>query len=270
MKREYIKSRGRFFVFAALLLCAALLLSSCAKYSEKNDEVEALGRELIDHIIEDDFDSAFALVSGVSDEDTFRDVYENIRQALDGSREYTLKMNGWQSKTTGGITTHVASFEMTTDNGSSFQVDFGVREGVEGLYTFYITPISSSKLSRVAVVVFDVIIKAVSLGIIAFVIWMLIDCINRKIKLKAVWIIVLLLGISISLAISGSDISFGGFLGIMISTSDISMKYGVLRIKLLIPVGALVYFFLRKKLPSPNTRNPVPKTTETENNQENE
>ena len=262
MKKESINNRIKAFLLAALLICSSLLFCSCSNFKESNAELEALGRAFIDSIIADDYDTAYSYVSEVADEEAFRELYGNVRKMLGGETEYTLKLTGWRGKVAQGVSTHTVAYTMTLANGERIQVTFAQTQGIEGLSAFYIAPDSSAKTSGVISVIAKMLIGVLSIAVIIFTVLMIVDCAKRKIKLKALWIIIILLGISLGMSISGSNLSLNGFIGLMVSMSKISMAQGGFSIKLMIPVGAIVYFFVRKKLRAPEIR---VKPTETEN-----
>jgi hypothetical protein len=82
---------------------------------------------------------------------------------------------------------------------------------------------------------------------IAFVIWMLIDCCCRKIRLKAMWIVIILLGalaFSIKLGPAGMNFNFN-LGGILSYTALILYGSGTTALRIMLPIGALVYLFCR-------------------------
>ena len=262
MKKRRINNRIKAFLLAALMICSSLLFCSCSKFKESNAELEALGRAFVDSIIADDYDTAYSYVSQVADEETFKELYDNVRELLDGETEYTLKLTGWKGTVVEGASTHTIAYTMTLANGERLQVTFAQTQGIEGLSAFYIAPDSNSKASGVLNVIAEMLIGILSIAVIIFTVLMIVDCAKRKIKLKALWVIIILLGISLGITLGGSDLSLNGFIGLMVSMSKISIAQGGFSVKLMIPVGAIVYFFLRKKLRAPEIK---VKPTETEN-----
>lgn len=262
MKKESINNRIKAFLLAALMICSSLWLCSCSNFKESNAELEALGRAFIDSIIADDYDTAYSYVSQVADEEAFRELYGSVRELLGGETEYTLKLTGWRGTVAQGVSTHTVAYTMTLANGERLQVTFAQTQGIEGLSAFYIAPDSSTKASGVINVIAKLLIGALSIAVIVFTVLMIVDCAKRKIKLKALWIIIILLGVGIGISLGGANLSLNGFIGLMVSMSKISVAQGGFVIRLMIPVGAIVYFFVRKKLRAPEIR---VKPTETEN-----
>ena len=272
MKIRLINKRIKALLLAALMICSAILFCSCSKFKESNAELEGLGRAFIDSIIADDYDTAYSYVSEVSDEETFGELYAKVREMLGGETEYTLKLTGWNGKVSNGVSTHTTVYTMTMESGKSFEVTFATAKGTNGLSSFYIAPVTASRTSGVVSVIIKVLVGALSIAVIVFTVLMIVDCARRKIKLKALWIVVILLGIRLGMSLNGSNLALNGFIGLMVSMSKVSIVQGGFSVRLLIPLGAIVYFFVRKKLRAPEIKvNPTveePKEQDENNNEQ--
>ena len=101
---------------------------------------------------------------------------------------------------------------------------------------------------RLALVISFFAVLLVLLLMYAFVIWMLVDCIRRKLKRKVLWVLLVFLGVAFTVTV-GNQIGFKFMIGLMFqnSTVDADPYIKAVVTKLVVPVGAIVYFFLRKK-----------------------
>ena len=90
---------------------------------------------------------------------------------------------------------------------------------------------------------------------IAFTVWMLVDCLRRKMKYKVLWAIIIFFGIAFTVTVGEtSNLSFN--MGLFFQTSSIDADPALVSVvtKLVIPVGAILYLCLRKKFTiNPNT-----------------
>jgi len=90
---------------------------------------------------------------------------------------------------------------------------------------------------------------------------MLIDCAKRNIKWKPLWIILILMGM---FTVVISDSRFSVHIGLVLAEYCHLKLFtsGSFELNLALPVGAIVYFFIRKTLP-PKTSPVDPVTEET-------
>ena len=113
----------------------------------------------------------------------------------------------------------------------------------------------------------QITLALVSLASVAFCIWMIIDCAKRKIDKKPLWIIIILLGFSITYTL-GNSVGIRFMLNFVLSISTISRD----SLSVGAPIGAIVYCIMRKKLthidPEPEVVESAEFTLETENSDE--
>ncbi|MBO5006913.1 MAG: hypothetical protein J6C89_05665, partial [Clostridia bacterium] len=111
-------------------------------------------------------------------------------------------------------------------------------------YTGTITSIKGSNAFQILILLFSAVC-------IAFIIFALIDCCKHKMKYKPLWIIIILCGVvAFTVTLNNTDINFKARVAAMLFSYSYLQIYetGALIFNLSIPVGAIVYFFLRKKL----------------------
>ena len=240
--------RSRFFALLASILLAVCListLSGCGD-TEKNNEAKLLTEKFIDAVIADDADSAYAAMTSELNRAEFDAFFVQIAEIFDGIKTYELTQTGWNASFNNGVSSYKATFDMKADNGAKFQVETTVVDGYENIYNIYFTPVKTSESSLPILLPFKLGALVLSVAAIGFAIWMIVDCAKRKIGKKALWIILILVGASVTLSIGGG-LHINWQLGLAIATSSVSTSSGVTSFRLAVPLGALIYFCLRKR-----------------------
>ena len=230
-----------------LIICLASVFTGCGD-TKKNDEVKLLTEKFIDAILADDPDTAYSLmVSGINRAE-FDAFFVQIKEIFDGVKTYELAQTGWNASINNGISSYKVTFKMTTDIGADYQVETTITENYENIFYIHITPMATgSSPANLFLIPFNIGALIFSAAAIGFVIWMIVDCAKRKIGKKVLWIIIILLGVSITLTI-GNGFNIKWMIGLAIAFSSVSLSGGAVSFRLALPVGAIVYFILRKKL----------------------
>ena len=240
-----------------ILLCLLMLfsMSSCRADREIGNNTE-LGEQFLDYVIANDYDAAYDMVEGVDSPEAFDEYWKGIQTLAEGASSYELEQIGWNVTVKNGVKTSTTAYQVYFDNDKIVLFRVVTADNVEGIAGLHVSD-ATEFVNRTDTVVpaFNVAVIVVSILEIAFVIWMFIDCLRRKIRWKVLWAILIFFGISVTLSLgdySGIKFSFG----IMIQTGSVVADPSLLAIvaKIVLPVGAIVYFFLRKKL----TVKPVP------------
>lgn len=234
-------------LLAGLVLC----LFACTS-TEQNEHAEEMTESILDGILANRYSETLAIFSGiVEDESDFRAFYDQVRAVLNGVSSYTLEPVGWHTKIENGISTYSLTFEMETNDGRIYYVETVILKNDGSLYSFYIEPTDggagSGAETNPVILLFQIGFIVLSILALGFTVWMIVDCARRKIAKKALWIILILCGASITLRLGGG---FGihSDLCLIIPWSSLSVGGGALSVTLSLPIGAIVYFFLRKKL----------------------
>jgi hypothetical protein len=241
--------RSRIFALLASILLVVCLISTLAGCGdkEKNEKVTRLTEGFLDAIIANDPDTAYSLMtSGVSraEFDTF---FSQIRKIFDGVKSYKLSQTGWYASIDNGITSYKVTFNMKADNGSEYQVETTITDGYENISYIHITSTATAAPASPLLIPFKIIMPVISIATITFAVWMIVDCAKRKLSKKALWIIVILLGASVTLTV-GNGFSINWMVGLAFASSSVKASGGALSIRLAAPVGAIIYFIIRKKL----------------------
>lgn len=243
----------RKFRLGILLLCMVLLLCACMTL-EDNQELKGKTQTLMDAILEDNLLAARTMLSSDISDVEFEAFYKQARQFFNGISSYELKQLNWHKNVTNGVTTQQAQYLMITEKG-----------------TYILQIILSSETEGIAGFHFNVYEETLSTGtlltmkgangaqwaflLIAFaefglMIWAVVDCARSKIKKKVLWIVLILFASVIwTLSAVQGNVRFNFNVGIFLShTALIRYSTGGFMLRLYLPIGMVVYWFLRKKL----------------------
>ena len=239
----------RYRAVAALLALLTLLLSATACGNEEAEaRIRAHCETVLDGLIANDRNAAFAVLANVSQEDLHA-FADEVMPLLQDVTSYELKQNGWHFRTENGITQHTMTYRMRCNNGAEYQVEATETEGTEGLTGFYLH-IPETAGNNEAPLLLRLLFGAVSLAAIAFCIWMVVDCARRKLRYKALWIVLIFVSVIFTLTIGGGNFNFNTTLGLILSSSSLyttSVSHA-LSLKLSLPIGAILYAVLRQRL----------------------
>ena len=234
-----------------LLLTALVLLVtliSCTPDMDVGNNTE-LADQFMDHVIADDYDAAYGMVKATVSDPDFRAYWATVQTVADGAETYEMKQIGWNLNRSKGVTTRTTAHQAELDNGRTVLLRVVTQDGIEGIAGIHFSDITDFLASTEAFVpTVRVILWVVSALAMAFTVWMLVDCLRRKMKYKVVWAILIFFGLCFTFTV-GETSNFSFNLGLFFQTSSIEADPGLLAVvtKLVIPVGAILYLCLRKK-----------------------
>ncbi len=251
--------------FCALLLAVFVLFSGCTGIAEKieNEELRQRTEAMLDAIITDDQQTAYSYVKAACTQEQFREVFPQMQEALGDAVDYELKLLSVYTNTgisDGEKRTQVSGeYELITE-GSRLVVS-AVMDSQNGLVGFHLTPyertdryytgtLGTMREATVPQRIF-LLLNLISVGMILCAV---IDCCKQKIDKKILWILLLVLG----LASFGATVSSTGFrvnFSFLNPTSYSALIYygsGTTVVRLMIPVGAIIYFCKRRSLITKN------------------
>ena len=234
-----------------LLLTALVLLVtliSCMPEVDYGDSIE-LSDQFMDHVIADDYDSAYSLVKATVTDPDFRDYWETIRSVAEGAETYTKLPVQRNATRSGGVTTITTAYQVNLDNGRIVLLRVVTQDGIEGIAGIHFSDITEFiHTTDTYVPVLQAIVLVFSLLCMAFTIWMFVDCLRRKMKYKVIWAILTVFGIALNLTV-GETASFSFHIGLFVQMSTVQVDPGLVAVvtELVIPVGAILYLCLRKK-----------------------
>jgi hypothetical protein len=241
-------TKKRYVLLLGTLLIFALLLCGCDIKGDI-DKQKKLCVEMVDCVIADNVNGAYALVESAGTVEQFMPVWSEMRGVLSETETYEIESTGWNVNWNNGVETTRVSFEVNTDDGKT--CNFTVTTGANGrIVGFHFLDATDFVRSTAFIPVINAVLTVISLGFTAFSIWMLVDAVKRRMKLKALWIIATVFYVGISASWGPSSFNFNTSMKLVLGLSKITAQSSSLSVavNLLLPVGAVVYFLVRKKL----------------------
>ncbi len=251
-------------ILVALCFLVLLSLASCSADMEMGNNTP-LGEQFLSCVLKSDFDSAYAMVQETVGEEDFREYWASILPITKDAASYELEQIGWNVNTSNSLTTLTTAYQVYFDNGKTALLRIVTRDDIGGIAGLHFSDITSFiEVTHKVLPPVRIVLTAFSLLSVAFVIWMFIDCLRRKMKRKVLWAILVFFGVTFTLTV-GETAGLRFMIGVMLQGSSIVADPALLSVitKLTFPVGALIYFLMRKKLTLP----PVDETLAAENPQ---
>lgn len=256
-----------------LAVLALLVFATSCDLSERGEQAKALCAQMTDAILADDAEAAYAIVSDACTEDEFATVYESILPLFQGIASYELRQAGFQSKMENGVVSYTATCYVVCEGEERLAVEVATVDGYEGLTQYTVVEAAALKYTGSLTTIGE--FNPVQWGLliysalcIALVVLMILDCIRRTLNAKVLCILLILLGHLKISAVSAEGLSASFRIGGFLPFSKLLLYgNGAWELTLFLPVGAVVYFLLRKWLtahyekplpPAPPTDEPLP------------
>ena len=244
-----LKAKNKLALFLCVILALSIFFGSC---SVKEDSVESrtLCETMLNHIIQNDYESAYQMVQAVATENEFQMLWNSMCLVLKNSTSYELKQKSWYQQWNNGVKTTQVLFEITTDDGKVCQMLIYTQDGIEGIAglnfldsTTFVKKTESLKTVNIFLIVY-------SLACLAFSIWMFIHCLKNCKKYKALWAILTLFSAGFSLTTGNSNFGFHIRFTLLAAITNISADRAALTVTLtaFLPLGAIIYCLMRKRL----------------------
>lgn len=233
--------------------------------SDKVDDpqVRAMTEAMLETVIANDAEACKALlIPGVEDSD-FEESFSMMHQLVDGMDMYTMVASSVNSNTnfTSDITIRTIQYLVSGGTAALGEKRLIVNavystEYPENLASFYISeyiPVTQtgSLASMRGANGVQWVLLILGLLECGFILWMFVDCACHKVLKKWLWLLLIALG-AVALTFSISDNSFhtNFNLGLFFNqyTSLILYSNGASILRLMVPVGAIVYGSSRKRL----------------------
>ena len=246
-------------LFALILcLCLALGLVGCELPGEDPAVRESV--ELIIAALDGgDLDAAVQRMDPqYCDKTQFRDLVEQVREVCDSFQEYTLTYQGFHTTVTNGSTIRKFAYQLNCD-GKTFKIvttDSG--EGTP-FYGFHFSEVIEPQVvsGTFATVArsngLQILLNLVWVVEVTLMFWMVVDCLKRK-NLKQKWLWLLLIWfVTVEPSVSIGSGNFNANVRFVMNlfpdgTGLLGYSNGDIRFQLMVPMGAILYFLLRKKL----------------------
>lgn len=242
----------RLFVF----LTAVLVLLSFAGCNFEIDDSDFREdtQKMLDAVIAGDMTVCRDLISRDVDDAALEAGIAQMRTVLEGVTDYSLQATNYSRNVSDGVTKTTVRYRMTAGE-KIFVVDAVRVSNGEGLAGFHVVRYEEAVYS--GTVDHMAGSDAIQWGVLAlaaaetvFVIWMLVDCFRRPMINRALWSALILIGNAIvTLTMGNGQFNLNYTVGILWNhTALIRYSTGVNMIRIFLPVGAVIYAFLRKKL----------------------
>ncbi len=247
-----------------ILLALLLILSftGCQELLDAMEDKELRGytEAMLDAIAENDFDRGYALVRDVATEADFRSLMSTLGEIFADEKAYELvPLSVYQNRSiTNGEAVDVsqATYMMTVGS-ARYIVEVATHSSYENLSTFYVSLYENTDYYSTGTLgameganPFQWIMLLSNLIPIALTIFAFVDACRRKIKQKPLWIAIILVGFAaVGATLGPTQFNLNFDIGWLFKYSAMILYGGgTMLFRLMLPVGAILYFALRKKL----------------------
>lgn len=258
-------------LLALLLVLACLCLSGCqlmediesaatdsalALVAEKAEEsgADALARQFVDGLLAEDAEMCLAAMAPGVTMEALQEVFPQMCEMLPDADGYSLTPMYWNTRTGSDATQHTFQFRLEVAR-QPFLLQTVQVSTMERLYNINIAPIteeSEGKPEAQRSVVFDILSVLLTIASCAVTLWALIHCARHQMKRKWLWVLLVLLGsVLLTVTLNGSRMNFHFRLGLHLVASQIVPYSGGFALKLVLPVGPIIYLVRRKALTAP-------------------
>ena len=242
-----MKKTVRIFVAVLAVLFAVLGMTACElPLSDEGEELTEKVQAMVDAILADDADTVRAQFSEEVDLSSFDETFASWKSLLAGFEGYGLTPTAWKKSIDNGV----SSFELTCRITSGDKTLLVQAKTVEGKLVSFVFSTEDAKAEGGIAGVVSIVMYVITGLSVALVVLMVIDCARRRLNAKALWIILIVIGhLEIYATKTASDLSMGYHIGALVPFSNFAAyESGAFELSLFIPVGAIVYFFMRKWL----------------------
>ncbi len=230
----------------ALVLLATLI--SCTPDMDVGNNTE-LADEFMDHVIANDYNAAYGMVKATVSDPDFRAYWATVQTVADGAKAYEMKQIGWKLNQSNGVSTRTTAYQAELDNGRTVLLRVVTQDGIEGIAGIHFSDITEFIRETDAYVpTVNIVLTVLHLLLMAFTVWMFVDCLRRKLAYKWLWLLLIIFSVAFTVTL-GDTSNFSFNVGLFCQPSTMEADPGLLAVvtKIVIPVGAILYLCLRKK-----------------------
>ncbi|MBE6555909.1 MAG: hypothetical protein E7663_06785 [Ruminococcaceae bacterium] len=248
-----------------MIVLALLLLLSCMGCSQlldavEDEELRGYTEAMLDAIVENDLDAGYALIDDVCTKAEFRSLLTALRQLFGNADTYELEplaIYRNRSIQDGETVDSVQASYMMTVGTERYVIDVATHSTCENLAAFYVTPYEKTDYYRTGELgameganALQWVMLLSNLISIALVVFALIDACRRKIQRKPLWIVLILLAlVTVGITLGATRLNFNFNLAWLLGYSALILYGGGTTVfRVMLPLGAILYFILRKQL----------------------
>lgn len=236
----------------ALLLVVTVFLSGFAVNFD-DDQVRKHTVGAIDALIDGNFMALQAHINEQVGLETLNEFFAELSAGLSGVDSYQLDAVNKKVGIQDGQNYVAVLYRMTTED-MVLQVESVVVEGQSGLSSLKIHQIDAQPEPEQAPRgILNWIFTGIGILSVVFTCWMAVDCIRRKMKRKWLWLaLILLVTLMLSFTVSGGKLGFQFYGGLNVGLTNLKVYVdrGFVA-SFYVPLGAIIYFFQRKRLTAP-------------------
>lgn len=251
-------------LLSLLLVLCCLLLSGCSQLMDNTlalvadkaaeSGADTLARQFVDGILADDAEMSLAAMADGVTMESLQQVFPQMREMLPAADDYTLTPTYWNSSTNNGVTQTSVQFRMEI-GGQLFQLQTVQVSSMEGLYNIHIAPVTEEAAAESAgqsSPVWELLSILLTIASCAVTLWALIHCVRHKMKRKWLWLLLVILGsVMLTFTLSSGHLNLRFNIGLYLVASQITATSSGFVLKLVVPVGPIIYLCRRKALTAP-------------------
>lgn len=255
---KFLMKKSRVTVlFLFVLICC--FLSGCADLL-RNEEMDKELELLIEALNEDDADRIFQFMyPDVSTREEFDASYETIRRIWEQSDSYTTKLISINTNKTFGnsgasLTCRAKYYIYTEDKDYTVSLTYLSDDKGDGLYQFDLAAgaepvlMSGGFTTAKENTAFQWVMLVFCVLTYLFMIVTVVDILRKRPRLFGVWLVAALTFFSLQMRRTPTDFHIGGIVTWFAMSAFKIYSNGIRSFVFALPAGAVVYWFLRKKL----------------------
>ena len=228
-------------------LCGAAKPETMQTYEKAYEQNEECTRKILEALMAGE-QQPILDVMGLETGSQFQNTYRHMAKEILGNPTYDLEILSSRTVEEDGYLIHKMTYRVIFANRRAYRLEVFSAEGFQGLHYFQMVDLLGFTFENHAPALWKNVVLGFSLAMIAFLLWMFVDCVRRtmKTKHKVLWCLVILVFV-------GGTFSWGGgwfqiLPNVFFPWSDISLVGGLWQLQAMLPIGAIVYFFCRKRI----------------------
>ncbi|MBR2432072.1 MAG: hypothetical protein IKB23_04065 [Clostridia bacterium] len=247
MKKRLLKALALLCVLTVILT----VICSCSSEEPPTEEssIYQSTTAMINALIADDKEASRAVISSSVTDEEFNSAYIALKDAFAEVKSYELTLSSFKVNLNDGKTTKSVTYLLTSES-TELIITSSELEGADGLIGFHVQHPATGTLGTFSKS--NGLQKAMlllNIPIIAFTVWMFVDCAISKAEKKPMWLILILLGlISISLNFTANGFSYNMGIGWFGSYMALLKQGDATVVRIMLPLPAIVWCIMKRRL----------------------